>query len=143
MWCPSNARCLMMRCTDCARLRKAASIGRLQQTNPVLGTPLHELAAVMTCQVIQDEQHAHGREEPIQLLSGWGRLAALQNGRQFLFEPGMQHSIGARIDGLGSPLAPRGPKKGQQFARGATKVLVSLSARITFRLPARPWGGNV
>ncbi len=38
-----------------------------EQEDAVLSTPLHEVAAAMTRQVIPDEQHPHQRKKAIQL----------------------------------------------------------------------------
>src|SRR5512135_243883 len=115
----------------------------VQECNALFMAPPHEIAAVMACQIIQNEQHAQGRVHPIQLrglgkrvpilppssfwdlfCNGWTRL---ENGGQFLLEPGMQDGIRTLIDRLGSQLSSRRSQQRQQFAGLATNVLVVLA----------------
>jgi hypothetical protein len=86
-------------------LRKAARTRRVQQPNAVFMAPTHQIATVVAGQIIQNEQQAQGRVEPIQLLGCrkrvprlpavllwnllWSGGTLLENGLQFLFEPGM------------------------------------------------------
>src|SRR5260370_723685 len=48
-----------------------ASTRRVQEPNAVFMAPPHQIAAVMACQIIQNEQHAQGRVHPIQVLGSW------------------------------------------------------------------------
>src|SRR6266496_1962091 len=92
-----------------------AGTRRVQEPNAVFPTPLHQIATVMSCQIIQNEQHAQGRVHAIQLLRcrkrvpilppspfwdlfwrGWTRL---ENGGKFL-----PHLHSTRVN----PLAPPG-----------------------------------
>src|SRR5712692_7890139 len=98
MWCPSRARRIMIRCTDSAMLSQEPAQG-------VFKTPTHQIATVVTSQVIQDEQHTQRRVEAIQLLGCgkrvpilpappfWDQLRSgrttLEDGGQFAYQPGM------------------------------------------------------
>ena len=88
-----------------SHIEPGASTRRVQQPNAAFMAPLHQIATVMTCQIIQDEQHAQGRIHPIQLFCGgkgvpilpapplWDQLRSgrttLEDGGQFAHEPGM------------------------------------------------------
>jgi len=54
-----------------------ASTRRVQEPNAVFMAPPHQIAAVMACQIIENEQHAQGRVHPIQVLGGWKRVPIL------------------------------------------------------------------
>jgi hypothetical protein len=58
-----------------------------------------------------------------------------ENGGQFLLEPGMQDGIGARIDRFGSQLPSGWSKQGEQFAGGASNILVILLCGHALWLP--------
>lgn len=127
-----------------------ASTRRVQEPNAVFTTPTHQIAAVMACQIIQNEQHAQGRVHPIQLLGGgkrvpilppppfwdlfWSGWTRLENGSQFPLEPGVQDGIRARINRFSSQFTGGGPKQGEQFTRVATKVLMILARWSALRL---------
>src|SRR5713226_6469386 len=99
-------------------IKPGASTRRVQEPNAVFPTPLHQIATAMSCQIIQNEQHAQRRVEPIQLLRCWKRVpilppspfwdlfwsgwTRLENGSQFLLEPGMQDGIRTLIDRFSS-----------------------------------------
>ena len=54
-----------------------ASTRRVQEPNAVFMAPPHQLAAVMAYQIIENEQHAQGRVQPIQVLGGGKRVPLL------------------------------------------------------------------
>ena len=145
--CPSDNNALHR----FGHIEPGAGIGGVQQAEPALGTPVDQIITAMPHQVIQDQQQSNGGQEAIQLLGGgkrvpvlppapfWdlcaGRRTLLENGLQFLFEPGMQDRIGTLINRFGSQLSGRWPKHGQEFSRLATKVLVILLDGLSFRSP--------
>src|SRR6266851_7255077 len=112
-------------------IQPGASTRRVQEPNAVFPTPLDQIATVMSCQIIQNEQHAQRRVEPIQLFSCgkrvpilppspfwnlcWGGWTLLENGSQFLLEPGVQDGIGALFDRFSSQFTSGGSKQGEQF----------------------------
>jgi hypothetical protein len=127
-----------------------ARTGRVQEPNAVLTTPTHQIAAVMACQVIQNEQYAQGRVHPIQLLGGWERVpilppppvwdlfwrgwTLLENGGKLVLEPGMQNGIRTLIDWFRSQFTRGRSKQRQHFASLATNILMVLACRDPLRL---------
>src|SRR5437763_2699547 len=122
----------------------------VQQPNAVFLAPGDEIAAVMTGQIIQDEEHTQRRIEAVQLLGGrewipilpaspfWNHLRSLwtplEDRLQFSFEPGMQDGIRTLIDWLGSQFSRGRSKQRQQFAGLAPKVLMVLAVRLSLWL---------
>src|SRR6266487_3372644 len=130
-----------------------ASTRRVQEPNAVFPTPTHQIAAVMACQIIQNEQHAQGRVHPIQLLRcrkrvpilppspfwdlfwrGWTRL---ENGGKFLLQPGVQDGVRALINGFSSQSPGSWSKQCQHLKGLATNVLMILGRRHSLWLPRR------
>src|SRR5215467_393519 len=133
-----------------SHVKPRASTWRVQEANAAFMTPTHKIVTVMAGQIVQNEQHAQGRIHPIQLRgrrkripilpappfwdlfwSGWTRL---ENGSQFLLEPGMQDGIRTLIDGFSSQFPGSWPKQRQQFTGLATNVLMILAGWPAFRL---------
>src|SRR5947209_4437025 len=54
-----------------------ASTRRVEEPNALVMAPPHPIATVMACQIIQNEQHAQGRGEPIQLFRCGKRVPIL------------------------------------------------------------------
>src|SRR5215469_2040674 len=52
-------------------------IGCVQQTNTMLGTPLRQVATAVSHEIVQDQQHANGREPAIELISRWVEIPIL------------------------------------------------------------------
>src|SRR6266496_4166917 len=128
-----------------------ASIGRREQQDAVLGTPLHDAVAFMPSQIIPDEQHPHWREKAVQLLGcridipilpapplGYHRRrrrALLQDGGEFPFEPGMQDGIGAALCRFRAYLSRRWTQQREQFERPTANVLMGQACRLALELP--------
>src|SRR5712692_8672601 len=117
----------------------------------MFSTPLGHARALVSCEIIPDQQHPDRRQKTIQLLgcrvnipilpaSSFGNhlrgyWALLQNRREVLFEPGMQDGIGGVLHWFGSQFSSGRPKQGEQFGRQAPDVLVILSNWMPFVLP--------
>lgn len=107
-------------------IEPGTSTGRVQQPNAMFVTPGHHIAAVMAGQIIQNEQHAQRRVEPIQLFGCrkripllptplfwnrfWSGRTLFENGLQFFLEPGMQDSVGTLINRFGPQFSGGGSK---------------------------------
>src|SRR6266699_3214401 len=133
-------------------VKPRASTRSVQEANAAFMTPLYQIAAVVTCQIVQNEQHAQGRIHPIKLpgfgkrvpilppspfwnqfWSGW---ALLEDGCQLTFEPGMQKSIRTLIDWFSSQFPGGRSQQRQQLAGLATNILMILGRRLSLWLKA-------
>ncbi len=126
-------------------------IGCVQQTNAVLGTPLGEVMATVSHQIVQDQKYANGRKPGVELVSRGvkipvlpatsflhfirDRWTLLEKGRQFLFEPGMQNGIRALIDRLSTQFSCDGSEQGHEFRRLAANILVILERWLSLWPP--------
>jgi hypothetical protein len=133
-----------------SHIEPGASTGRVQKPNAAFMAPTHQIATGMSCQIIQDEQHAQRRIHLVQLLccgkrvpllpappvgdQFWSGWTSLENGSQFAHEPGMQDGIGALIDRFSPQFTSSWPKQRQEFARLATNILVILGRRPALQL---------
>src|SRR2546421_2599623 len=124
----------------------------VQESNAVFMAPPHPIATAMACQIVQNEQHAQGRGEAIQLLGCgkrvpilppspfwdlfWSGWTFLEDGSKLAHEPRMQDGVRALIDRLSSQLSTSWPKQCQQFAGLASNVLMILARGLPFWLKA-------
>src|SRR5579884_1623043 len=114
-----------------SHIEPGASVRRAEEHNALLSTPLGDAWALVSGQIIPDQQHPHWRQKPIQLLGCgvdipilpasslwndfWSWWALLQNRREVLFEPGMQDGVGRMVYWFGSQFSGGRPNQSEQF----------------------------
>jgi hypothetical protein len=110
-------------------IQPGARIGRREEQDTMLSTPLGQAWTLVPCEIIPDQQHSDRREKAVQLLccgvdvpilpassfgndrGGWWALS--QDCSELLFEPGMQDGIGGALHRLGSQFPGGRAKQGQ------------------------------
>src|SRR6266581_2839655 len=143
---------MIIRCTDSAMLSQEPAQGVYKSPMPC--SPHHcTKSTVMSCQIIQNEQHAQGRVHAIQLLRCrkrvpilppspfwdlfWREWTRLENGGKFLLQPGVQDGVRALINGFSSQFPGSWSKQCQHLTGLATNVLMILGRRHSLWLPRR------
>src|ERR1700694_2102966 len=110
--------------------------------------PLNQCSALVTSQIVHDQQQSQGWQDGAQRgldseaglpvspggavgcrWQQWGWWQDVQNQKQWLFEPGVQHRIRAIPYTFDSHCAGAGMEQREQFGGTVSQVLVRITSR--------------